>query len=262
MQGIGNDFVVVSSADAQGRDLAALAAALCDRRTGIGADGLLVVGTSPLSMTVVNPDGSVPEMCGNGLRCVARYAADHGREDTDLTIVTGAGPLETHRLPDGRIAIDMGTARLTRGEIGMTGPASEEFLDQELVSGLRGSAVSMGNPHLVIVQADVDAVDLPFFGPRLENHPLFPERVNVHFVQVESRTRLKMRTWERGAGITLACGTGACAVAVACHRLGLSDASVQVKLPGGMLQIDINAERRVRMTGDAVAVFEGVWPEA
>ena len=261
MQGIGNDFVVVADADLQGQDPVALSKLVCDRRTGVGADGLLVVGSSPVSMTVYNPDGSVPEMCGNGLRCVARYAWDLGHSESDLDIVTGAGVLRTHRLPDGRIAIDMGAARLKRGEIGMTGPAEETFMEMELVSGLRGTAVSMGNPHLVILTEDLAAVDLEFFGPRLENHPFFPDRVNVHYVQVESRRKLKMRTWERGAGITLACGTGACAVAVACHKLDLSEASVDVRLPGGPLHIDIDEKLNVRMTGEALPVFEGVWME-
>ena len=259
MQGTGNDFVVVLDVDLEGRDPGPLSKAVCDRRTGIGADGLLVVGTSPLQMTVYNADGSVPEMCGNGLRCVARFAADLGREDSDLEIKTGAGTLVTHRLADGRIAIDMGRARLERGEIGMTGGPNETFIDQELVSGLRGTAVSMGNPHLVILTDDLGAVDLEFFGPRLENHPFFPQRVNVHYAHVVSRQRIEMRTWERGVGITLACGTGACAVAVASHKLGLTEESVNVLLPGGPLHIEIDEELQVRMTGSAEPVFTGVW---
>lgn len=260
MQGIGNDFVVVAEADLGGLGAADLARTVCDRRTGIGADGLLVVGGDPLSMTVYNADGSVPEMCGNGLRCVARFAALHGHEEPELTILTGAGTLVTRRESDGQISIAMGRASLTRGEIGMVGPAQERFIDQELVSGLRGTAVSMGNPHLVILTEDLENVDLEFFGPRLETHPFFPARVNVHYAQVEDRGTIRMRSWERGVGVTLACGTGACAVAVACHTLGLTDLRTNVRLPGGPLKIELDGELNVRMTGDAVIVFEGIWP--
>lgn len=259
MQGIGNDFVVVNASDLEGCDPQALARSICDRRLGVGADGLLVVGTDPLSMTVFNADGSSPEMCGNGLRCVVRYAFENGHGASRFEIQTGAGLLKAHRQKDGRITIDMGAARLKRGEIGMTGPAEETFIEQELVSGLKGTAVSMGNPHLVVLTDSLDSVDLEFFGPRLENHPLFPDRVNVHYVQVETRDRVRVRTWERGAGITLACGTGACAVAVACHKMGLSNPVVEVFLPGGQLQIEIDDHLGVKMTGEAVTVFTGTW---
>jgi diaminopimelate epimerase len=155
----------------------------------------------------------------------------------------------------------MGQARLLRGEIGMTGPADEEFMDQPLEGKLRGTAVSMGNPHLVIPVPDVAAVDLAFLGPRFEHLPVFPDRVNVHFVEATSRGNLVQRTWERGAGATLACGTGACAVAVAAWKLGLSEPSVDVKLPGGHLQIKVAEDLRVTMTGAAVQVFEGSLPD-
>jgi len=260
MQGIGNDFVVVNHADVKGADLSALAKWVSNRRTGVGADGLLVLNSNPLEMHMWNPDGSEAEMCGNGVRCAAKRFADLGWSESEFEIGTGAGPIRLKVLADGRVAVEMGQAKFLRGEIGMNGPSDQEFLDQPLEGGLKGTAVSMGNPHLVIPVADVAAVDLAFVGPRLERLALFPNRVNVHFVQVLSRQKLLQRTWERGAGITLACGTGACAVAAASWKLGLSEKSVDVKLPGGHLQIDVGDDFSVTMTGPAVKVFEGALP--
>jgi diaminopimelate epimerase len=228
-------------------------------------------------MRMWNPDGSESEMCGNGIRCVARYLIDEGivGEGLGIPIETGAGLLVLEDAGDGRVRVDMGPARLTRGEIGMVGPASERFVAQELSADAsppnplpisengegewRGTAVSMGNPHLVILVDDVDKIDIAKLGPALEHHPHFPNRVNVHFVQVLDRGHVRQRTWERGAGATLACGTGACASVVAAHLNGLTERSVDVDLPGGRLHIDYSDDGRVYMTGPAETVFDGEW---
>ena len=260
-QGLGNDFVVLDGLrDPLPDDLPALARLLCDRRRGVGGDGLLVLDrgeAAPLRMRMWNPDGSTSEMCGNGLRCAAVVLRERGHASDDMTIETGAGLLRA-RVRDGTVNVDMGVARLTRGEIGMAGPAEETFVDVPL-EGDRATAVSMGNPHLVIFVSDVDAVDLARRGPELERHPLFPARTNVHFVQVMGPDEARVRVWERGAGATLACGTGACAVAVAGVETGRLARRATVRLPGGPLTIEVDDARRVAMTGPASVVFEGAF---
>jgi diaminopimelate epimerase len=268
MHGIGNDFVMIDAVrnplDA-GR-IADLARAMCDRRFGVGADGLILIanGRETLAMRMWNPDGSESEMCGNGVRCFARFARTEGLVDADSMVVeTGAGLLRLDLLPDGRVSVDMGYARFRRGEIGMTGEADQEFVDQPVESaGFQGpaTAVSMGNPHLILFVPNVDAVDLSSIGPSLERHPSFPHRVNVHFAQVLARDRLRQRTWERGAGITLACGTGACAVLAAARRTGRADDRAYVELPGGELEIEASPDNRIKMTGPAEEVYRGLWP--
>ncbi|MBI1756493.1 MAG: diaminopimelate epimerase [Fimbriimonas ginsengisoli] len=267
MHGIGNDFVILDTIrDATPeRDWTEFSSRVCDRRFGIGADGLILVElgkAAPYRMRMFNPDGSESEMCGNGVRCVARLLHEHGHTRAPkLDVETGAGVLGLEPLLDGRVRVDMGVARLTRGEIGMTGPAGERFVDQPVAGEIKGTAVSMGNPHLVIFVDDVQAVDLKHLGPKLEHSPLYPHRTNVHFVQVVSPGRLVQRTWERGAGATLACGTGACASAVA-SRLARGGASrTIVRLPGGDLEIEVGDDFHVHMTGAASLAFEGVWPD-
>lgn len=265
MQGIGNDFVMVDvlrnglPAD----DLAKLARSVCDRRFGVGADGLILLEdgiNAPFQMRMFNPDGSESEMCGNGIRCFARLLVDHQHTDAkEIPVETGAGLLTLGLLDDGRVRVDMGKARLTRGEIGMTGEPDSTFISQNVDGGYRGTAVSMGNPHLVIFVEDVAKVDLEVVGPKLEHLSIFPKRVNVHFVQVVDRTTLIQRTWERGAGVTLACGTGACSCAVAAIENGLAERQVLIHLPGGDLEIDYREDGTVFMTGPAVTVFEGEW---
>lgn len=319
MHGIGNDFVMVDGVRSAlpAVDPAVLAREVCDRRFGVGADGLIYIereqgagaGADTFRMRMWNPDGSESEMCGNGIRCVARFLLDEGivappptlgagsdvgvhvgtrpiresgtairdsrRGEIRIPIETGAGLLVLEDAGDGRVRVDMGPARLTRGEIGMVGPAEERFVGQSIdaaalgsqLSAVRlaagsGTAVSMGNPHLVLVVDDVASIDLAKVGPVLEHHPLFPNRVNVHFVEVVDRGHIRQRTWERGAGITLACGTGACACAVASFLNGLTDRSVDVDLPGGRLHIDYAEDGRVFMTGPATTVYDGEWPLA
>lgn len=266
MHGIGNDFVMVDAIrqDLSGLDLPELSRTTNDRRFGIGGDGLILAlpgDDAPFRMRMFNPDGSESEMCGNGVRCFAAFVRTEGLTDShSIAVETGAGLLNLDSLPDGRVRVDMGLARLTRGEIGMAGAPDESWIEQPIeIDGhaLTATAVSMGNPHLVIFVDDVASVPLADWGPRLERHPEFPNRVNVHFVQAMSREHLVQRTWERGAGATLACGTGACASAVAGHLTGRSDARVRISLPGGDLEIEIAPDRRVQMTGPAQHVFSG-----
>ena len=245
-----------------------MAIVTCDRRFGIGGDGLILLleGTStPFRMRMFNPDGSESEMCGNGIRCFAKFLADSGiSTGPTIPVETGAGLLRLELVPDGQVRVDMGRARLTRGDIAMNGPADEAFVDEPISAAgqtLRGTAVSMGNPHLVFFVDDVDAVPLETWGPAFKNHTDFPNRVNVHFVQVVDRTHLRQRTWERGAGVTLACGTGACACAVAAATTGRADRDVTMSLPGGNLRIQYADDGTVFMTGPAETVFSGDWPE-
>lgn len=268
MQGTGNDFVMVDLNTVEpGQDFASLARFSCDRRFGVGADGLITAGFTPqmkLEMRMYNPDGSESEMCGNGIRCFAKFVVANGMTlGPGMDVLTGAGLLRPLILEDGRVKVDMGKARLTRGEIGLAGEPSERFVDEKVsATPFKGTAVSMGNPHLVIFGEDIDAIDLATVGPELERHRSFPNRTNVHFVEVVSRTHLRMRTWERGAGITLACGTGACSVAVAGFLNGLSEREVRVTLPGGDLTVVYSENGTVWMTGPAETVYTGVldWP--
>ncbi|MBS1722084.1 MAG: diaminopimelate epimerase [Armatimonadetes bacterium] len=273
MHGIGNDFVMVNgfAEPIPESSVAELARRVCDRRFGVGSDGLIVAapGTSEqFAMRMWNPDGSESEMCGNGIRCFASFVRDEGlTSDTVIPVETGAGRLVVEIQADGRVRVDMGKAWLRRGEIGMTGPADETFIDQPLPSpdlsqfGLpcqvHGTAVSMGNPHVVVFVADASTVVLDKAGPMLEHNELFPRRVNAHFVQVLDRSHVLQRTWERGAGATLACGTGACACAVASFLTGRSDKRCIVSLPGGDLEVEYADDGHVFMTGPADAVFEG-----
>lgn len=265
MQGIGNDFVMVDALRETSLpdDLPAFARMVCDRRLGIGGDGLILLekgDEAPFRQRMFNPDGSESEMCGNGIRCFARLLVDHGHatDEAPIPVETGAGLLHVEVLPDRRVRVDMGIARLRRGQIGMTGVETEAFVEQEVGHGYRATAVSMGNPHLTIFVDDVEKVDLETVGPSLERHPFFPQRTNVHFVQVVDRTHLVQRTWERGAGITLACGTGACASVVAAVITDRSERKVENRLPGGVLEIEVAPEGRVFMTGPAETVFDGV----
>jgi diaminopimelate epimerase len=267
MHGIGNDFVMVDTIrdGCPDSDLATLARRVNDRRFGIGGDGLILVergDTAPFRMRMFNPDGSESEMCGNGIRCFAKLLRDHGHaNETQVPVDTGAGRLVVELLDDGKVRVDMGLARFRRSEIPMTGPVVEQFVEQP-IDGYTGTAVSMGNPHLVIFLDDLSGLDLRTEGSRLEHHELFPNRTNVHFVQVLGDGLLLQKTWERGAGATLACGTGACAAAVAAFVTGRAPRKSEVKLPGGSLVIEYLEDGRVLMTGPADTVFEGAWDDS
>lgn len=256
MEGCANDFVVVYAADLPPDAGPALAASLCDRRLGVGADGVLIIGTDDLppgvlaSMTVWNADGSIPEMCGNGLRCVVVRLVEDARMTGDQArILTGAGVL-TARWADGEVSVDMGPPRLE---------------GTRRVLGIEGTDVSMGNPHFVVFADGHDALpDLTEWGPGLEVDPAFPQRTNVEWATLEAPDRIRLRVWERGVGETQACGTGACATAVAAMQTGRTALrEVQVHLPGGRLAVHwAGAGQPVIMTGPARTVFSGHWRPA
>jgi diaminopimelate epimerase len=217
-------------------------------------------------MRIFNPDGSEAEMCGNGLRCVAKYAYDHGRvQRLAITVETGAGllPVEMFSNAAGRVdrvRVNMGRPRLSRAEIPMTGPAGERVIDVELTvldRTFRISCVSMGNPHCVIFVEDLAAFPVATYGPAIEHHALFPRRTNVEFVEVISPQEVRQRTWERGAGETLACGTGASAVTVAGFLTGRTGSHLLNHLTGGDLEMAWDGRGEVFMTGPAAEVFTG-----
>lgn len=268
-QGLGNDFVVIDRRQS-GLDLDdEQTRRLCDRHFGIGADGVLSILPEPGTagrMVVHNADGSVAEMCGNGLRCVVQELHDRGGIAKDeMAIDTGAGRLVCAIAPDG-ITVSMGAPRLTRGEIPMVGPIHERCIDQPIdVHGQptrRITCVSMGNPHAITF---VDSLDearhlATTVGPAIERHAYFPQRTNAEFAYVRSRQEIDLVVWERGAGLTLACGTGACATVVAAILTGRCDEGIAVKvnLPGGPLTIRVMPElQNVKMHGPARLVFDG-----
>jgi diaminopimelate epimerase len=268
MHGCGNDYVVVDGYHHDVRDPSALARFACDRRFGVGSDGLLLALPSDradVRMRMFNVDGSESEMCGNGLRCLVRFAWERGlvaRKDR-LTAQTGAGVLdvEVERSGDrlGSVTVDMGRPRLERGEIPMAG-APGRVLDEPLEVGgrtLSVTAVSMGNPHAVTWVDDPATYPVEVVGPALETHPAFPRRTNAHFVQVLGPAEVRMRTWERGCGETLACGTGACAVTVAAATTGRTGRDLRPQVRGGELRVRWRADDHVLLSGPAVEVFTG-----
>jgi diaminopimelate epimerase len=273
-QGLGNDFLILDgrlAATASG-DFGLTPAAvrqLCDRRFGVGGDGVILAlppqQGGELRMRIFNADGSEPEMCGNGIRCLARFLADSDGDGPGRRwqVETLAGRIVPQLMEDSAIEVDMGPPVLEPSQVPTTLASGPHGLPEgELeVEGQRltVAAAGMGNPHVVIPVADLAAVDLERLGPALEHHPAFPARTNVHFVQVLAPDHLVMRVWERGAGPTLACGTGACATLVACRLLGLSEATARVDLPGGALQIHWGGlGSPVLMRGPAEPVFDAV----
>ncbi|MFG3817066.1 diaminopimelate epimerase [Limnothrix redekei] len=270
--GLGNDFILLDNRDRAEPILSPeQAVQLCDRHFGIGADGVIFVlpgeQGADYTMRIFNSDGSEPEMCGNGIRCFAKYlAALEGLENTEKTykVHTLAGFIIPTIQADSQVTVDMGQPILAAERIPTTlGTAGETALARSLTAADQDwtvTTVSMGNPHCVTFVEDVSAIDLPVIGPQIECHPAFPQKTNVEFVEVVRRDYLRMRVWERGAGITLACGTGACATLVAAVLNGHSDRVATVELPGGPLQITWDAvSDRILMTGPAEAVFNGVW---
>ncbi len=242
---------------------------LCDRRFGVGGDGVILAlppnAGGELRMRIFNADGTEPEMCGNGIRCLARFLADSDGDEPgrQWQIDTLAGRIVPELLSDGTIRVDMGAPFLEPAAIPTTleiGPAGiPQGLIEAAGESFQVAAAGMGNPHMVIPVADVEQVDLERFGAALELHPSFPAKTNVHFVQALSPSHLVMRVWERGAGPTLACGTGACATLVVCHRLGIADRLARLDLPGGALEIHWDeASDHLFMSGPAEAVFDGV----
>lgn len=270
MHGIGNDYIYVNCFQETVKNPAAVARFVSDRHFGIGGDGLILIKPSEIAdceMDMYNLDGSRGAMCGNGIRCVAKYVYDYGIVDrTDIRVATGSGVKSLKlTLENGKVSmvkVNMGSPILTAKEIPMIAQTDPVIDAPLMVNGqeYRVTAVSMGNPHAVAYLPEIDDLDLEKIGPSFENHPAFPDRVNTEFVKVMDRHTLQMRVWERGSGETLACGTGACAVTVASVLNGLVDDSepVTVKLLGGDLQIFWNREEnQVYMTGPATVVFDG-----
>lgn len=284
MQGIGNDYVYVDCVNGKPpRDPAAVSRAISDRHFGVGSDGLILIAPSEradVRMRMFNADGTESEMCGNGIRCVAKYAYDHGlTRNNPLTVETGRGVLTlTLELKNGKVnqvTVDMGEPILDADKIPTTlpGPRVIDYPLPEADDPVRPwfekcgldprlTCVSTGNPHVVLYCRDVAKLPLTEFGPVLENAPYFPRRINVHVVQVHSPEEVTMRTWERGSGITLACGTGASSVCVAGVLTGRTGRKLLAHLPGGDLTLHWSeADNRVYKTGPAVEVFSGEWPE-
>jgi len=284
MHGLGNDYVYINCFEENIDDPAALAKAVSDRHRGIGSDGLILIGPSQKAdarMRIFNADGSEAEMCGNGMRCVAKYIyehrlakaggplAVHGQPTcpASLNIETGNGSLTVGLVIDDddkvqKVCVNMGQPILASEKIPVKLPVKEvieqpiQFENHAFVM----TCVSMGNPHAVFFRDDLAIFEVEKFGPVIEKHSIFPNRINVHFVQVNNPTELTMRTWERGSGITMACGSGASAVCVAASLTGRCQRVVTAHLKGGDLDLNWCGEDNcVYMTGPAVEVFEGVW---
>jgi len=271
MHGLGNDFILINGfTQTIPADYSALSVELCQQHFGVGADGLILTlpsqGEEDFIMRIFNNDGSEAEMCGNGIRCVAMFAWEEGfcRKE-EMKVKTGAGMICPHVFFDGmghpaKVRVDMGKPRLRPSEIPVL-LAGEKILRHPLILEdwqIEITCVSMGNPHCIIFVDDVENYPVETLGPIIETHPLFPAKTNVEFVEVLSANKIRMRVWERGCGITLACGTGACASAVASHLCGFTGEETEVALPGGLLHIAYKPGEHVFMTGPAQKVFKGV----
>ena len=269
MHGAGNDYVYINGFEEQIDDPVKLAQQVSQRRFGIGADGLILILPSEVAdvrMRMFNADGSEGAMCGNGIRCVAKYAYDHGLVDRlKMTVETAAGILSLVLFVDSfglvsRVQVNIGAPRLTRGEIPMSGPATETAVAIPLEidhQQFEITCISMGNPHAVVFVADVEQFPVTEIGPQIENHPWFPDRVNVEFVQVVNPAEVIQRTWERGSGETFACGTGASAVTVAGVLTKRTEQKIINHLRGGNLELEWLESGEVLMIGPAVEVFHG-----
>ena len=273
MHGLGNDYVYVDCFAQEVPDPEGLARRISDRHFGVGGDGLILIlpgEAADVRMRMFNADGSEAQMCGNGVRCLAKYAYDHGLCRSNPMRVETLGGIKAIDLDlggDGKVAaatVDMGEPILDPASIPVKIP-QKRVVDvplRTIAHAFQMTCVSMGNPHAVMYVDDVAAVPLETVGPEIENHPLFPERVNAHFVQVRSAEEVTMRTWERGSGITLACGTGASAVCVAGVLTGRTGRQIAAHLPGGDLRLQWRQEdNHVYMTGPATEVFSGEWAD-
>jgi diaminopimelate epimerase len=270
MHGAGNDYVYVNAFEERlDADIAQLARTISDRHTGVGGDGLILICPSEQAdarMRMYNADGSESEMCGNGIRCVAKYVYDHGiARKPELKIETGRGVLTLQVFPENglvqQVRVNMGAPILNAEQIPTTLQGNPPVSVPLEVAGrtLSVTAVSMGNPHCVTFVDEITDELVLQIGPQVERHPAFPRRVNAEFVQILSRSEVRMRVWERGSGETMACGTGACAVLVAAVLNGLTDRKVLCHLPGGDLTLEWAESGEVFMTGPAVEVFSGDW---
>jgi diaminopimelate epimerase len=265
MHGLGNDFILIDCRDkAIGDRLSAigeLSKRLCHRRFGIGADQMLLLypsKTADFMMRIFNADGSEVEMCGNGIRCLAKYIWDRGISKKDAILVETAAGIVRPERAGGMVKVDMGEPILQARQIPVN--LDGVIKNYPLITDgkeFKITCVSMGNPHAVIFVGDVDGFDVKRYGPTIETHGLFPKRTNVEFIQITGPERLKMRVWERGAGETMACGTGASAAAVASNLNGFTERKVTVTLLGGELEVEWSRDNHVYMTGPAEEVFEG-----
>jgi diaminopimelate epimerase len=266
MHGLGNDFVVLDARRMPFSPSRKQILAIADRRLGVGCDQVISVApasnnSADISMKIWNADGGEVEACGNASRCVAAFIMAEKNTQT-IAIETTAGLLRAERRDDGQIAVNMGPARLDWRDIPLSQPQDTLHLDISAGPLVDPVAVSMGNPHAIFFVENIEAVDLEALGPEIETHPLFPQRVNVGIVQVLSKTSLRFRVWERGCGITPACGTGACAALVSAARRGLSERRAMLTLDGGELEIEWMADDHVLMTGPTVISFTGVLDQA
>lgn len=286
MHGLGNDYVYVNCFEETVSDPSSLSPLISDRHRGIGADGLILISPSERAdagMQIFNADGSEAEMCGNGLRCVAKYVYDHGLARSrgpfappgehagfpaSLMIETGRGLLTVGLTPDAEdrvqsVCVDMGSPILDPDEIPVR-LAGPEIINHPIRvdhQSLEMTCVSMGNPHAVFIVDRLDEIDVPQLGAAIESHEYFPKRINVHFVEILNEQELQVGTWERGSGITMACGTGACACCVAAVLMNRAERRCTTHLPGGDLAINWNnLDGHVYMTGPATEVFDGTWP--
>ena len=265
MHGLGNDFMVLDLISQHAHIQPKHAKAWGDRHTGVGFDQLLLVEapTNPdvdFRYRIFNSDGSEVEQCGNGARCFARFVVDKRLTvKKQIRVETKGGIIELNLRPDGQVTVDMGAPRLVPEQIPFQADAEALSYAVEVDGqSVQLAAVSMGNPHAVLRVDNVDSAPVHSLGPKLEHHPRFPKRVNVGFLQVINRQQARLRVWERGAGETQACGTGACAAAVAAIRQGWMDSPLQLELPGGSLSIEwAGPGQPVMMTGPAVRVYEG-----
>lgn len=265
--GLGNDFVFLDGQTALGvKDPFSLAVKICDRHFGVGADGLVLLLPSSIAdikMRIINSDGSEAEMCGNASRCVALHLYRKGIvKKKQISLETLAGLIHTEIINEfsGLVRVNMGVPRLFRKEIPMQGPEDETAIAVPVSAGEKkffGTAVSMGNPHFVTFVEKAAEIPLSVWGPQLETHPDFPRKTNVEFVEIVDDKTVRMRVWERGAGVTKACGTGACATAVACILNGKTAKQVTVRLDGGDLLIEWPNQEEIFMTGPATEVFAG-----
>ena len=263
--GLGNDFILTELSKSSSFDIRGAVERLCDRHFGVGADGVVTIrhlSGNAFEMRIYNADGTEPEMCGNATRCVGLYIKRRmlARGD-EFELRTKGGIVRPKVLENGTVRVDMGEPRLLRGEIPVAGNPAEQAREVKLRADGRdftAFCVSMGNPHAVIFVPDIEAVELEKWGPVLECDPQFPKKINVEFVEVRSPGLVRMRVWERGCGITMACGTGSCATAVAGHLSGRTGSCVTVLLDGGELLVEHSAaDNHVYMTGPAVEVFRG-----
>ncbi len=270
MHGIGNDYVFVNCFEENVENPQELSKKISDKHFGIGSDGLVLIMPSEKAgfrMRIFNPDGSEAEMCGNAIRCVAKYVRDRNMIETnEFEIETLAGIIKPKVISSGNVSVvqvDMGEPVLEREKIPMAGESSGRVVGEELIVGgkiVSVTCVSMGNPHCIVFVEDTEFPDFASLGKKIETHKVFPNKINVEFVKVINDSEINMRVWERGAGETLACGTGACASAVACVLNGKTRRDVTVHLKGGDLKILWDEKsNHVYMTGPAEEVFEGVW---